>query len=146
MASSSKTPWDFISIVGVSLIFGNVASYLVVWENLKRIGKKDKANKYFIFFGMVLLLETLLFQYLNNLGKLNGSMVNGLGLIFPIWFYAYYFKEWQKQNPKVAKFQWSILAWGLFGLVAVFILNVIVGALVCAVLKNCPDYFNLKNY
>lgn len=135
--SPSKIPWDFMSMVGVPILFGYVASYLVVWENLRRIGKKDKANKYLIVFGVVVLLGIIFFQYLSGLKRLNGSMVNGFGLLFPIWFYAYYFKEWQKQNPGVAKFQWSVLVWGLFGLVAGIILNVIIGALVCTVLKSC---------
>jgi len=113
--SPTKLPWPYGWVITMSILFGFPASFLIVWQNLKRIGREDVAKKFFIVGGLIVLALGIITVILPvRTGSQSGSLL--LSAAFPIWFYVKYFKDWQIKNPKVAKFSWSIVGWALLGL------------------------------
>lgn len=114
---SQKRPWSWIWILVVSVLCGLSGGYLIVWQNLKRIGREDVAKKFLIKGGVIVLAITAALFLLPIPQSLNRGLGNGLAIIFPIWFYQKYLNDWQKQNPKVAGFSFALIGWGLLGLI-----------------------------
>ena len=113
---SQKRPWSWIWMLPTSVLSGSPGSYLIVWQNLKRIGREDIAKKFVIVGGIILLTVTAVLFLLPISRPIRQWLGTGLSIIFPLWFYSNYLKEWQKQNPKVAGFSWALVGWGFLGL------------------------------
>lgn len=124
---SPKRPWSYIQILAASVLFGLPGAYLIVWQNLKRIGKEDVAKKFLIVGGIIVLLIMTILIFLPVSRTISRGLSNGLAIMFPIWLYLSYLREWQKQNPKGAGFSWSLLGWGLLGLVLYLAIAFIIG-------------------
>lgn len=117
-AVKSRRPWSFVSMAVVSLILGIGASYLIVWQNLKRIGK-DAAARKFLWIGLVILVVvvTVLF-FAADVLHLSKASGNVLALGFPTWFYFKHLVSWKIASKEKPGFDWAILGWGLLGLVS----------------------------
>lgn len=116
--SSQKRPWSQGWMILASVLCGFAGSYLIVWQNLKRIGREDKAKKFLIVGGIIVIAIIVALSLFPIPDSLSNGLGIGLALIFPFWFYSNYLKDWQKQNPKVAGFSWSLVGWGLLGLIS----------------------------
>lgn len=140
-AVKSRRPWSFASMAVVSLILGIGASYLIVWQNLKRVGKNDVAKKFF-WIGLAILvgMVTTLFFAADAL-HLSKASGNVLALGFLVWFYFKYLASWQIASKEKPGFDWVILGWGLLGLVASL---VIVGLLVLIFPQSRMNRENFK--
>lgn len=122
--SSGKAPWPWWATFIFSAVSGLYGGYIIVWLNLKRLGKHNVAKKFlFIGGGIVILILgflILLGQILPSItllfsARLILSLI--LGLLFPTWLYFAYLKKWQTENPGKAKFSWSIIGWTAIGIV-----------------------------
>jgi hypothetical protein len=119
-----KAPWPWFSLFVISLILGVPSAIIVVWQNLKRIGKNEVASKFLLISGGLYLLlaivtqiTTLPLSFLSNLGRF-------LGVIFPVWYYYSYGKSWEKEHSGQTKWSWSLLGWGILGLAIYLVLIV----------------------
>lgn len=128
-----KSPWPWWGVIVFSVLFGFPGSFFIVWQNLKRMGKQSEASKFLLFGGIITIIITaglflLPFPPTSGVG-------NGLAVIFPLWFHYKYFKSWQKDNPGKTKFSWSLVGWGLLGL----ILYLVLVFLVAAIFPGAPE-------
>lgn len=122
-----SSPWSALSVFIFSILFGPGASYLITWQNLKRIGKTDVTNS-FLGLGGVALLAIVIIIYIlpEGIAKVIGDIS---AIIFPIWLYHSYQKKYQFDNPKRAKFSWSILGWSCLGVILILAIFILVGAI-----------------
>ena len=124
---SGKAPWPWWATLTFS--FDLVGGYIIVWQNLKRMGREDVAKK-FLFVGggivLTILVLLVLLGYLlpesSTLSSSSSTYKLVLGWLFPIWLYLTYLKKWQQENPGKAKFSWSILGWMAVGIVIEIVL------------------------
>lgn len=114
MNSNTKAPWSWWSVLVFSLILGFPASYFIVWNNLKRMGKAEEAKKFLMFGGIIVAVVSIGLLYISVPKYVTPNI---LALPFPIWLHTKYLNQWQKDNPGKAKFSWSLIAWGLLGLI-----------------------------
>ena len=116
-----KIPWSKISMYVASLIFGIGGSFLIVWQNLKRINKPGKARKFFIWGGIVAVITTfLIIKFHIEYGYI-------FGFLLVMWFDRFYLAMWMKENPNTKpRFGWAMVGWGLLGTIATVVLLVLV--------------------
>lgn len=118
-------PWNYFSVFIFSSLFGPGASYLISWQNLKKMSKPEEAKKFLLFGGIVFLLISIALYYLPESGA--KALGNVAAIIFPIWLYYSHQKQWQTTNPNKAKFSWSILGWSLLGVILVLVVFLLLG-------------------
>jgi uncharacterized protein YneF (UPF0154 family) len=86
----------------VSLLFGMVGGFLIVWQNLKRINKPEEARKFFIWGGIFTIIATfLVIKFHINYGYT-------IGFFLAVWFNHFYLDKWMKENPNIKPhFGWA---------------------------------------
>lgn len=125
-----KAPWSLASLYVVGFLFGPLAGYLVVMENLKRIGENEKAEKLKVNGAIIILLILLAAIFLTKFIPSGVSIV--VGILFPL-LYNEPFKKWQQEHPGIAKFQADILLKGLLGLILTFAVLFAIGMVLAIV-------------
>lgn len=125
-------------MVLISVLCGLPGSYLIVWQNLRRIGRKDVGKKFLIVGGIIVLVTMVVLMFLPISKSLSRGLGNGLAMIFPLWLYSNYLKQWQQQNPKGAGFSWSLMGWGLLGLILYLVLAFVISFVLALIF---PDLF-----
>lgn len=108
--------WSWGWVLLFSILGGIGAGYLLCWQDLIRMGKQEAAKKFFLWGGITLLSIQLLVTLLPDKWTPN-SISLGLSLVFPMYLYHGYLKEWQKNNPGIARFEKKIILWAVLGLV-----------------------------
>ncbi len=108
--------WSWSTVLIFSILGGMGAGYLICWQDLIRMGKQEAAKKFLLWGGVGLLVINLVIVLLPDELTPN-SISYGLSLMFPVYLYHAYLKEWQKSNPGVAKFEKKIILWAILGLV-----------------------------
>lgn len=120
-----STPWPFLSVLIFSILFGPCSSYLIAWQSLRKMGKIDAAKSFLGLGGMVLLVMLVALYILpQDIAKVIGNIS---AIIFPIWLYYTYQKQYQVDNPKRAKFSWSILGWSVLGIILLLVIFILLG-------------------
>lgn len=125
--SSTQAPWSWLSLAIVSILTGLGGGFFIVWQNLKRMGKEEEAKKFFVWGAVISVVVLALAIYLPMFPQ---GLSGVISLLFPIWHYATHLKKWQQEHPKQAKFSWSLVGWGVVGLVATLVLGVVLGFLI----------------
>ncbi len=100
--------WPLIGIWAGSS-FSLIGGFLIVWQNLKRMGKVDDAKKF-------ILLSFLLIPLILLLANIVRVKNMPLGLLPSLWLILKYFskdKNWYL-GPKPL-LRWEIIKWGLLG-------------------------------
>ncbi len=130
---NSKKPWSFVGIVLVSLLTSYVGSYIITWQSLRKIGQNDVANRFLLFGGIISILISFIFPFIPKgllvAHKLAPGIASAFAIIFPFWFYPRYFKQWLTDHPNQAKFSWSLIGWGVLGLIIAIAMSSLVSAL-----------------
>ena len=142
---AEKLPWSFLSMAIFSTLFGSIAGFLITWQNLKRLGKKILAKKFFFIGGAIIVLIfsisiILLIRSRNEeyevgidfitnifsrdpdilapfLGNTNHHpFLTLLRLVISLSFPFWFFLSQIKKEVNLKlKFSWSIIFWGLLG-------------------------------
>ncbi|MEK7497629.1 MAG: hypothetical protein AAB656_01790 [Patescibacteria group bacterium] len=110
-----KKPYPFEALALLSFIFGVGASYVLILQNLKRMGKHDLVKK-LIFPGSIILIIALVLLYF--LSSLNRFVLQEFSLISLSLFYLLFWRKYE--NKKEAKFEWSAIGWALVGFTLVY--------------------------
>ncbi len=125
--ANKMIPWPIFWIYVVSVLTSYAGSYLITWQSLKRIGKDDVANRFLLIGGVITLVISYLTRFIPSqlFPGYNGlpGVAAGLASIFPLWFQYKYFNQWQKDNPNQTKFTWSIVGWGILGIILLVIIE-----------------------
>lgn len=120
-----KPPWSNTSMYIASLLFGVGGGFMIVWQGLKKIGKEDVAKKFFLWGGLATLI--LVFA----IARLHISSGYFVSLVYIILFERFYLMPWKKENPDIKpKFSWSIVGWGLLGMLLSVILYIIISVVI----------------
>ena len=133
---SSTIPWGVGSLVIVSLASLGTATVFIIWRNLIRI-KEPKAAELFII--AALIIKVVLGCIAITFGRWgiygSGLMIGGIGL--PIWFYESYLKYWEQKHPGISpKFSWSIIIWGVLGLIFSVVLLLTIDVIIAGILQS----------
>ena len=97
----------------VSVLTGLGGSYLIVWQNLKRMGKEAEATKFLLVGGLIAVGILIISRFVSI--RTSGGFV--IGILFPVWHLSKHIQKWQKENPGRAKFTWGLVGWGVLGLI-----------------------------
>lgn len=126
---TQKLPWPFWSLLGVTILFGPVAAFLVSWKNIERLGQIDKSKEFFKKGGVICALMVLTFLSLypeivsSDILKYFGQ---SMGIIFPVWFQYGLLPKLPDYDNKSTKVDLALLGWGVLGMVITIVAAIVV--------------------
>jgi len=116
--------WPLWSMVLVSILLGMVAGYFLTWRNMIRMGLSNDKRKQFLIIGFLVVISVIFI--LSHIELKRTSSISGpLSVMFPVWLYYTYQKQWEKEHPGGTKTTWGVLGWGMLGLFSFFMLGAI---------------------
>lgn len=125
----STLPWNKISIIVCSLLFGVGTGYLLTWQNLKRMGRENEAQVFLIKGGLLflglMLLVIFFTQSLDSSESLIRGLSRGISFIFPFFFAYRHLQQWEKKHTHQTKFSFSILLWSFLGFVLTIVVSIV---------------------
>lgn len=112
---TNQTVWSLNSLYFTSVLFGPMASYLVVLKDIQKVGNQELAGK-FKKYGLLFPVAVFIISYFLPEGTTK-YLGYAAAAVLPYWFDYAYFKSWRVANPGRVKFEASILGWGFLGLI-----------------------------
>lgn len=110
--NSKKTPWSYWTMIIGAILGGIPSGFLIVWQNLKRIGLEKEA-KTWLWYGGIIWLIFIIYDLVSGVGSLGLDIALTLLPVHFLW--SKYLKNWPSNIPK-PKFSWDVFKWSLIGI------------------------------